>query len=239
MLIVLAIRWGYQLGDAPPQKSTNSKVSPGLANPELPTPPQRFADFIAWFAVRSEDPKAVATAIELQNAHAANWEYGISRASELDDYRIFVTPPAKGWVLVVGMPVLFEADAHARERTIELSKQFGEAQFFASVRTSDSYTWVRASKGKLIRLFYESDGQRRAEGKETEEEKQLGFKFSDVSSSESPRSEQWEPDEQSVLQIAGRWSIDPTMLSEMGLPPSLGLLGDPSASYSPKPIHRK
>jgi len=124
---------------------------------------------------------------------------------------------------------------------IELSRKFGEAQFFGSMRTSDVSIWARASKGKLVRLFYEGDGSRRVQGNETDEEKALGLNFFDASSPEAKQPGYWQrkdlvyPDEEYVLRIAGKWSVDPSKLNQMGLPPSLGLLGGPSASYPPKP----
>jgi hypothetical protein len=90
--------------------------------------------------------------------------YGIWHAYQYDDYQMFVSPPVNGWVLVMGMPIVWEADSHAVERMVELSKQFDEVQLFASVRTSSSYMWARASKGKLVRLFYEGDGERSGAG---------------------------------------------------------------------------
>jgi len=219
----------------------NSNISPGLKDPALLTPPQPFGYKTAWFAIHSEEPQAVAAAVELRRPQTVNWEYGTWHAYQYDDYQMFVSPPVNGWVLVMGMPIVWEADSHAVERMVELSKQFEEVQLFASMRTSSSYMWARTSKGKLIRLFYEGDGERRVTGEETAEEKALGFKFFDSSSPESQKPGYWDRkdltylDEEHVLQVAARWSVDPSKLDQMGLKPVLGLLGDPSASYPPKP----
>lgn len=214
-------------------------VAPELANPTMLTLPEPFGYKTAWFAVRSDEEKAVAAAIELQNGHPVNWRYGVRHAHEYDEYQIFVSPSVNGWILVVGMPIVWEADDHAVTRMVQLSRQFGETQLFGSVRTSDSYLWARARNGKLVRLFYEGDGNRRVEGEPTEAEK--AFKFCDSSSPEPEPPGYWRrndlryPDEACVLEIAGKWSVDPSKLGEMGLTPSLGLLGSPSASYPPKP----
>jgi hypothetical protein len=78
-------------------------------------------------------------------------------------------------------------------------------------------------------------------GEETDAEKELGFNFFDGSSPESTQPGYWQrkdlrfPDEDCVLKIAAKWSVDPSKLSETGLTASLGLLGNPSASYPPKP----
>jgi hypothetical protein len=213
----------------------------GLRNPRMVTPPQPFGYKTAWFAVRSQDINAVATAIELQKPDQVNWQYGLWHAHEYNDYQIFVTPPVNGWVLAVGMPIVWDVDAHADERMVQLSKQFGDAQLYASVRTSSAYLWARAIDGKLIRFFYYGDGDQRVVGESTVEEKEFGFHFFDASSPESTQPGYWErkdltfPNEDCVLKIAAKWSVDPTKVDDMAPAPSLGLLGSPSDSYPPKP----
>jgi hypothetical protein len=158
-----------------------------------------------------------------------------------------VTPPVSGWILAVGVPILYEADDHAIKRKIELSQQFGEAQFFASMRISDAYVWTRAVRGKLIRLLYEGDGERREVGEQTLEEKALGVSFFNAASPEASKPGYWErkdlvsPDEEHVLAVASQWSVNPMKLDQMGITPALGLLGEASGSYPPKPqpIRRK
>jgi hypothetical protein len=116
-----------------------SDHSPGLSNRNLLTPPSTFGYKTAWFAVRSTNTMAVAQALQLQNTTPANWEYGVWHAVESDGM-LFVTPPVDGWVLAVGTRLLFGADDnHSSQRMVEWSKQFGEAQFFASMRVSDAY----------------------------------------------------------------------------------------------------
>jgi hypothetical protein len=223
----------------------NANVPPGLKDPSLLTGPCPFGYKTAWVAIRADNPKIVATALELQNVKPTNCVYGVWHAVETDEYQVFVTAPVKGWVLAVGVPFLFEADDHQETRIVPLSKQFGEAQFFASIRTSDAYLWARATKGEVVRLFYEGDGTRRTQGHETTEEEELGFRFFDSSSPESTQPGYWQRkdltfvDETSVLKVADKWSVDPTKLGEMGLSPELGLLGSLSTDYRSKPKKRQ
>jgi len=239
-LASLGLRYRFQRRPSE-RVQMSSRISQDLRNPTAPTPPEPFGYKTAWFAVRSKDPRAVASALELQNPQPVSWQYGVLHAHEYNDYDIFVTPPVNGWVLAVGMPIIWEADNHASQRMVELSKQFHESQLFGSVRTSDAYLWARASNGKLVRLFYEGDGERRVLGDETEAEKTLGFRFFDASSPEANQPGYWQrsdltyPDEECVLKVAALWSVDPSKVDKMALPPSLGLLGSPSASYPPKP----
>ncbi len=225
------------------KKKTISPVvrPPGLDDRTLLTPPVPFGYKTAWFAIHSTDMHAVASALHLQNPQPAGWEYGIWHSIETEDYAIFVTPPVNGWILAVGLPLLYEADDHATERLIELSQQFGEAQFFASMRVSSSYIWARARDGKLLRRFYDCDGKHEETGEQSNEEKTLGLQFFDASSPESQDPDYWNrkdlvfPGEDHVLQIAGRWGVDPSKLDQMGLAPAAGLLGGVAGDYPPKP----
>lgn len=218
---------------------------PGISDPSVTTPPMPFGYKTAWFAIRSEDAKAVATALELQNVRSAGWSYGVWHALETDDYAIFITPPMQGWILATGVPILYEADDHATDRMVELSRQFGETQLFASMRISSSYLWAKALNGKLERRFYDADGQHQETGEPTEAEKAMGLRFFNASSPEAKESGYWQRkdlvfvDEEHVLQIAGRWSVNPSKLDRMGLQPAMGLIGEPSGTYPPKPqTHR-
>jgi hypothetical protein len=214
---------------------------PRINDPALITPPIPFGYKTAWFAIRSENTKAVATALQLQNLQPAGWTYGIWHSIETDDYSIFLTPAVHGWTLAVGTPVLYEAEDHATDRMVELSRQFGEAHLFASMRISNAYVWARARNGKLERRFYDVDGQHNETGEVTEEEKSLGLEFFEGSSPESKAPGYWARKdsvfvgEEHVLQVAGRWSVDPSKLDQMGLLPAQGLIGEASVSYRPKP----
>ena len=219
----------------------NSGRPAGWNDSKLMVPPEPFGYKTAWFAVRSKDRDAVAKALELQEAQEVNWQHGVHHANEYNEYLIFVVPPVNGWVLAMGTPVVFEMDDYATERITKLSREFGEAQCFGSVKTSSAYTWARAMNGVLVRHFYDADGNHKEIGEYTEEEKTLGAKFSDSSSAEALEPDYWQRkdivgvEEQTVLQVAGLWSVDPMKLGEMGLAPAYGLLGKPSASYKPKP----
>lgn len=234
-----AIFWRY--ADRKKQKTTTAtNLSPALADRYLPAAPVPFGYKTGWFAVRSTDMNAVAKALQLQECQTANWQYGIWHAVESDDYQIFVSPPVDGWILAVGTPILFEGDNHATQRMIELSRQFGEVHFFANMRVSDVYTWARAKDGNLVRRYYEGEGARSETGSLTEAEREMHRKLFDASSPEAKDPNYWKRkdlvflDEDYVLQIAGKWSVNPAKLDQMGLQPALGILGSPSESYPAK-----
>src|SRR5271169_6210184 len=112
-----------------PKKTTMGYAGerpPGIDDRTLLTPPVPFGYKTAWFAIRSTDMHAIATALRLVDPQPTGWQYGIWHSVEKRDYQIFVTPPVNGWILAVGLPILWEADNHATERMVELSEKFGE-----------------------------------------------------------------------------------------------------------------
>src|SRR5437016_1404287 len=101
-----------------------------------------------------------------------------------------------------------------------LSRQFGDAQYFCTHRDVDLHVWARARKGELVR-GYGWLGQPGLplwdESGPTKEERALGFRFADGRSpaaEQAPNSNGGVPDEESVMQLACLWSIDPTTLGE-------------------------
>ena len=70
------------------------------------------------------------------------------------------------------------------------------------------------------------------EGEQTSEERELGFRFFDGRSPEARQDGYWRrmdlsfPHEQSVVQIAGRWSVDPSRLAQQFGAPGPGVLGE-------------
>jgi hypothetical protein len=68
----------------------------------------------------------------------------------------------------------------------------------------------------LVRRFYERDGNRSEIGEKTSEEKELAVNFFDASSPEAKNEGYWDrkdlldADEEYVLRVAGKWSVNPS-----------------------------
>lgn len=112
---------------------------------------------------------------------------------------------------------------------LHLSILFGEAQFFDSLRNVDTYSWVKAIQGRLVRAF--SIGQYEEyfwdEGESTKAEEDLGFllpSFETLLDEKPP----WKwPTEKDLLHIAGEWSVNPSKIDRYDTPKSLGVLCNP------------
>lgn len=167
----------------------------------------------AWFAVRTDDPHAVAGALRLRDIRTSTWSAGVEAAY---GECVFVTPPIDGWVLAVGSS--FAPLGIAREPCLgalrALSVRFGDAQYFATHRVVELCAWARAADGQLRRAYCftgETGETMWDEGTRVDGEPAIG-------------PNEW-PGEQEVLALAQRWSLDPTKMEEMHLPPSLGQAG--------------
>lgn len=198
------------------------------AAPDLPVP---FGPKMAWMALDTTDTEAVAAALSLRGTRPATWAEGIAAAHRSS---LFVTPPLADWSLALGT-ALFppdRAEAFVKPLLERLSREFGEAQYFCTHRDFGLHVWARAWQGRLVR-GYGWLGQKGLtlwdEGRQTHEERHLGFQSFDGRSpgvERGPDKNITLPDEEGVMQLASLWSIDPTTLDEHFREPLTGLLGD-------------
>ena len=86
----------------------------------------------------------------------------------------------------------------------ELSSSFGEVQAFATHRVSEYHHWVLAKNGKIERCFAYSGTSGEVlnnEGELTDVEKQFPW--------DKLKTFKWFPDEEDVMTLAGKWSVNP------------------------------
>jgi hypothetical protein len=201
--------------------------------------PIPFGSKIAWLAVATTETAEVAAALDLQGSQEATWAEGIAAA-----YRssVFVTPPLGEWTLAVSTALFLfprnDAEAFVKPILEELSRRFGEAQFFCTHRDLELYIWARAQEGRLIRGYGwlgENGVTLWDEGAPTKDELDLGFRFEPGRPPTVPAEPNEPPaplDESCVQQLACLWSIDPSALDEQLKEPVQGLLGVPPWSES-------
>jgi hypothetical protein len=216
------------------------------AGPAEPDRPLSFGSRTRWFAIRTEEGRAVADSLALKSVRQANWETGLAWAA---DSRwagaappVFVTPPIDGWTLVVGaaLPCPDEGRLGAAfRRTLQaLTARFDDVQFFANHPVADHAAWARARDGAVVRVFAWAGDEGRVlanEGRQTFEERLLGLLDLGERTPEAAAGyinerihdddEKPAPDPQDVMSLAGHWSVDPTGLGDRGLLPGLGLIG--------------
>ena len=179
-----------------------------------PDGPLPFGYKTAWLAVRCEEPEWVIAALRPRTRQPANWTTGLAAAYG-DRADVFVSPALDGFVLVVGLESPKLPDG--------FPWNFFEVQFFGSHRVADYFHWRRWLNGLCVREFCWDGGEVETEtGDPTPEELALGFdQFPHPGGNWSD--DQRFPDEESLLDIAAAWGVDPRF-EKTAYPPSTGWL---------------
>jgi len=170
--------------------------------------PVAFGYKTAWYVVKGESSLSVIEKLKLSVVSEANWETGLEEAYNKNE--IFVSPRVKDCVLVINL-------AHWNSDDIkEDGKLFPELQYFGSHRVADYYAWAKFIDGELLRFYtyVGGEGQLESEGELGSEELTLGFdKYPQEDNLDTWTDEDWNsaifPDEDSVIDIAQAWGIDP------------------------------
>lgn len=172
--------------------------------------PVAFGYKMAWLAIRTDDPMSVVEALGLEDMDASPWPEaieGVYARDAMADRPAFVTPTLDGWILVVS-PGLFDEVSDADPERLatyvsETARLCGtEVQLFATHRVVEGHAWARADPEGIGRAFYylgEIGEQLVDEGEPTPIERSRDL---------AP------PDEETVMAVAGAWSVDPTRLEE-------------------------
>lgn len=203
-----------------------------------------------WFAVKGGDPAAIARALGFEIAGPCEWSSGIDAAYEFGSQKVFLTPRIDGWTICVGTGLLDLTDSDRFvEQTSKLAVALGtEVQFFGTHRVVEAHAWARATPQGLIRA-YQYIGERGETttdiGAQTAEEQELGFRFFDERSSEAAEDDYWNrtdlsfPSEESVMLVAGKWSINPTEFEGREVEESEGMLAIAPGGEETLPRPRK
>ncbi len=205
-----------------------------------PDYPMSFGYKITWLAVRSSDTVNVSASLALTDVVTANWHTGITTSYAgigRKPRRVFVTPPVGDWTLVVGW-LPDSGDVRTPDLATpfleSIGKQFNEVQYFSTHRVVEYHAWAKVIQGRIVRAYAYIGEQGHKiwdKGTLTIEEQELGFHFFDPESNEAKDNSYWEredlafPNEENVMRLAGKWSVDPTQLESMSMPPSTGLVG--------------
>lgn len=186
-----------------------------------------------WIAVKTNDRDSLAKLLELKNVQETNWESGIKNAYQ---NAVFITPHIDEWTLAVGwgLPHGDSPDSieEVKELLIKMSNEFDDVQFFCTHRVSEFHCWMKAADGAVIRVYANDgggEGTIAVEGEPTDAERKYNL-FNSLSD-EAKQEDYYEredidyPDEEMVMEIAGKWSIDPTGIEERTDIKGLGLVG--------------
>ena len=214
-------------------KGSPATNQPGLSGARKPKP-LLFDSPNRWLVVRSSNPQAVQVALGLHNVMACSWEQGLAEAQ---DFKLFLSPPIKGWILIFGLGLPDPSDDvdDTFKLILSLSGTLGQVQFFSANRVVNSHAWVQADHGRILRAYAWSGTTLWNQGEVTSAEAELGlicFDYAEAISQRLPHHEPQRGNAEKVPWLAGRWSLDPTTLDESEINHRTGIIG--SLSF-PKP----
>lgn len=213
------------------RKQLEAEQSFGYIHVTLPTTPVLTKHPTTWLAVRSRNVHAVQMALGLHNVEPCTWSEGLA-----GEEKLFVAPPVKGWVLIIGSGLpdpADDVDVCFRFLT-SLSQKLGHVQFFKANRVLGHHAWVRVEGGRIVRGYAWAGRTLWNQGKPTRAESEFGlkcFQYFESSDQTFEQSEIAATNVEKVSSLADRWSLDPSHVDEHLFEHAYGIAGEPPRLY--------
>ncbi len=193
------------------------------------TAPFLFDRPTRWMAVKCSNLQKVQNALGLHNATPCPLSEGFSR---LGDHKLFISPPLKGWVLVVGncLPDVSDDVDKAFRFLMRVAHELGSVQYFSANRVVNHHAWVRIENNRVYRAYAWAGETIWNQGQRTAAEKELDLKCYEYCDSPLPypftARDSHVANTEKVMQLAAKWSIDPMAVNNQNLRASFGIAGD-------------
>jgi hypothetical protein len=185
-----------------------------------------------WLAIKSRSPSTVQVALGLHNPKPCSWTQGLA-----GEEKLFIAPPVKGWVLVIGsgLPDPSEDIDVCFRFLLHLSRRLGQVQFFTASRVLHHHAWVMADSGRIVRAYAWAGRTLWNQGARTAGENDLSLRCFDYFEQTDPPLF-GQPDVaclnvDKLPLLAARWSIDPSRIDVRFLQMERGIAGEPSWHY--------
>ena len=197
----------------------------------LPPPPLSAALFDApsrWLAVRGQNPHVVESALAVHNSRACSWSDALATPFEP---RLFISPPVKGWILVMGCDLPDPADDvdDCFKFLVNLSRKLGEVQFFSRNRAIAHHGWARLEDGNVVRAYAWAGETLWNQGTVTQPERDLKLRCLGYTQRSEvlglAEREVLAANTERVIRLAAAWSLDPTSVEGPALE-GKGIAGD-------------
>lgn len=235
LLFSVALSIGFAIIVLLIRRARERQMEPSSPAPQGNCPYERTCIFRrpgCWLAVKSRNLLAVQSALGLHNPKPCSWTEGMT-----GDEKLFIAPPVKGWILVMGAGLpdpSDDVDACFRF-VVDLSRKLGHVQFFSASRVVHHHAWVKADGGRVLRAYAWAGRTLWQQGKRTSAEKELDLKCFDYMEP-AERISFGTPDPvavnvDKVPLLAARWSLDPARIEERALETQHGVAGEPSRKY--------
>lgn len=180
-----------------------------------------------WLAVKCSNILKVQTALALNNPTPCPLHEGFAR---LNDRKLFISPPVKGWILVVGNSLPDAADDVDKlyHFLMRVARELGSIQYFSANRVLNHHAWVRIENERVYRAYAWAGETLWDEGTRTAAENELELKCYAYGDAPLPfpftARDSHVANTDKVMQLAARWSVDP--LSVTLQKAALGIAGE-------------
>jgi hypothetical protein len=180
-----------------------------------------------WMAVRCSNILKVQTALRLHNPTPCPLHEGFAH---LHERKLFISPPVKGWIVVVGNSLPDPADDvdklyHFLMRT---ARELGSVQYFNTNRVLNHHAWVRIENERVYRAYAWAGETLWNEGDRTAAERELELKAYDYGDAPLPfpftARDSHAANNDKVMQLAAKWSVDPMAITNQKA--ALGIAGE-------------
>ena len=184
-----------------------------------------------WIAIRCSNIQKVQAALGLNNPTPCPLSEGFSR---LNEHKLFISLPVKGWILVVGhsIPDVSDDVDKVYHYLMSLASELGSVQYFSSNRALSHHAWVRIENNRVYRAYAWTGETVWNQGERTAAERELELKCYDYGASPMPypftARDSHVANTDKVIQLASRWSVDPLAVNNPNFKAAFGIVGDPS-----------
>ena len=182
-----------------------------------------------WLAVKCTNIQKVQNALHLNNPTPCPLSEGFSR---LGEHKLFISPPVKGWILVVGnsLPDMNEDIDKLYHFLMKAASELGSVQYFSANRVLSHHAWIRIENNRVYRAYAWAGETLWNQGDTTAAERDLEMKCYSYGDAPLPfpftARDSHVANTEKVMQLAARWSIDPMAVNNQSVRAAFGIAGD-------------
>ena len=182
-----------------------------------------------WMAVKCSNLQKVQNALGLHNPKPCPMSEGFSR---LGEHKLFISPPVKGWILIVGgsLPDVSDDSDKLYHFLMRVAGELGSVQYFSANRVLSHHAWVRIENNRVYRAYAWAGETLWNQGERTAAEKELELKCYEYCDAPLPypftARDSHVANTEKVMQLASRWSVDPMAVNNQNLRATFGIAGE-------------